>query len=523
MENKSIVHTVTKKDMLFFLLTMVYSAFMMVFTIGGWFKLGFTISYIVFMILANVYLMPPKALRPFPILCGLMAIVLSLLFALYPDPLLHLIALFVIVVLSAVYFISLCGAGRYYSGGYHLVGDIFSVSLFNPIAGVKVPFNAYRNYKKGKTKMATKVLWGILLALPVICIVIPLLVSSDAAFQGLIGKIFSAVSIETILLAVLGLLISPFLISFLFHLKKGRDRKEAVKTERETYKVGDPIIINVFLSVICAAYIIYLVSQLAYFIGAFSGILPEGYDFTRAEYARRGFFEMTAIAVINLLVLFLAQVLIRYKGRGGKIFTTVLSLFICFFTLFIIATALFKMLFYIESYGMTRLRLGTSAFMILLALIFIAVVLRLCFKKFPYMKMAILSLGLVVILVGFADVDRCIAAYNIWAYETAEDEGKNIDVQSLSKLSDSVIPYLIDLMEGEDADVAKEATEALQYRFNWYFTKDADGNFVKTKYANDGLRAYNRTLSKNQALLLEYGDKLYVENLNIPEASKILW
>lgn len=516
MEDKSIVHTITKKDTLFFFFTMAYSAFMMVFTIGGWFKLGFTISCIVFMILANIYLMPPKALRPFPILCGLMAIVLSLLFALYPDPLLHLIAFFVIAILHTVYFTALCGAGRYDSGGYRFIGDIFRVSLFDPIAGVRLPLTAYRSRRRGKTGPGAKILWGLLLALPVICVVIPLLIRSDAAFQGLVDHVLRVISVKNVLLAALGLLLSPFLISFLFHLKKGSGKKEAVR-EEEAGKVGDPLILNVFLSVLCGAYIIYLFSQLAYFIGAFSGMLPVGYDFTRAEYARRGFFEMTAIAVINLIVLFVAHVLIRHKSRGGKLYTTAVSLFICFFTLFIIVTALFKMLFYIESFGMTRLRLGTSVFMILLALVFIAAILRLLLPRFPYMKMAILSLGLVVILVGFADVDRCIAAYNIWAYETAEGE-KPLDVQALAKLSDSVIPYLIDLMEGKDADVAKEAREALQYRFNWYFTKDAQGNFVKTKYANGGLRTYNWTLSKNQALLLEYKDVLYVENTRAPAA-----
>ena len=46
----------------------------------------------------------------------------------------------------------------------------------------------------------------------------------------------------------------------------------------------------VALGMISLVYVLYLVSQLAYFSGGFSGILPKGY--TMAEYARRGFFEM---------------------------------------------------------------------------------------------------------------------------------------------------------------------------------------------------------------------------------------
>lgn len=522
MENKKEFAVVTRKDTVFFLLTVVFSAIMVIFTLGGGFKLGFTVSHLVFMGLATVYLMPPKALRPFPLACGLLAIILSFLFTLYPDPLLHFIAFFVIAILSIVYFISLCNAARYYSGGYHCIGDIMRVGLFAPISEVSKPFAAYQNGKKEKSKTVSKVFWGIALAFPVICVIVPLLVSSDAAFQGMLQKALEGISVENVVYVVIGLMLSPFIISFLFYLKKTESADRAEQEKRDQYKTGDVLIINAFLSVVCCVYIIYLVSQLAYFFNAFSGILPAGYDFTRAEYARRGFFEMTAISVINLLVLFVAQMLIQYKGRGGRIYTKIVSLFISFFTLFIIATALFKMLFYIESYGMTRLRLGTSAFMILLALIFIAVIIRLFIPQFPYMKMAILSLGLVVTIVGFADIDRCIAAYNIRAYETAQSENMTLDVQSLARLSDSVIPYLIELMEGEDAAIAEEATTALQDRFNWYFTQDENGAFVKTKFANDGFTAYNKTLRENQAMLLEYAEKLYVPDFVYEENAAVI-
>lgn len=513
MENKKATVVATKRDTVFLFFTVVLSVLIMIFAAGGRFKLGFTISYVAFMIFANVYLMPPKSFRVFPVVCGLLAVALSFLFGLYPDGLIHLIAFFVIAVLSIIYFICICNAAQYYSGGYHCIGDILRVGLFTPIAEMHDPFVAYQQRKKGGKKTVSRVLWGVALALPVICVVVPLLVRSDAAFQGMINKACRIVSIENVIFGVIGIIVSPFLISFLFHLKKTVPCNKMGEIKRDGYKVGDSLIINVFLSVVCIAYIIYLVSQLAYFFNAFSGILPQGYDFTRAEYARRGFFEMTGISVINLLVLFLAQILIQYKSKGDRIYTKIVSLFVCFFTLFIIATALFKMLFYIECYGMTRLRIGTSAFMILLALIFIAVIIRLFIPKFPYMKMAILSLGLVVAIVGFADIDRCIASYNIWQYENAQSTDASVDVQALSELSDSVIPYLIRLMEGENPVVSQEAVTALQNRFNRYFTKDENGNFVKTKYANDGLRAYNKTLRENQSLLLKYAEKLYVADV----------
>ena len=66
MEDKKETAVVTRKDTVFFVLIFVFSALLMIFTMGGRFKLGLTVSYLVFMVLANVYLMPPKALCPFP-------------------------------------------------------------------------------------------------------------------------------------------------------------------------------------------------------------------------------------------------------------------------------------------------------------------------------------------------------------------------------------------------------------------------------------------------------------------------
>ncbi len=82
------------------------------------------------------------------------------------------------------------------------------------------------------------------------------------------------------------------------------------------------------------------VSQLAYFFSAFSGMLPEGQGFTSAAYARRGFFELTAIAAVNILLLLLVLLLAK-RGPTGRISPGVkaLSLFIGVFTLLLGATA----------------------------------------------------------------------------------------------------------------------------------------------------------------------------------------
>ena len=95
--------------------------------------------------------------------------------------------------------------------------------------------------------------------------------------------------------------------------------------------------VNTVLIAVSVVYVVYLISQLAYFSGGFSGILPEGYTF--AEYARRGFFEMAWICAINLLIMCLAVGLCSKKADRTPIVSRLLCLFIGLVTLFLVVAA----------------------------------------------------------------------------------------------------------------------------------------------------------------------------------------
>lgn len=57
---------------------------------------------------------------------------------------------------------------------------------------------------------------------------------------------------------------------------------------------------------LCLIYILFFISQIGYYIDAFQKIIPSGY--TAAEYARSGFFQLCAVASINLFVILFASV-----------------------------------------------------------------------------------------------------------------------------------------------------------------------------------------------------------------------
>ncbi len=219
-------------------------------------------------------------------------------------------------------------------------------------------------------------------------------------------------------------------------------------------------LVTVFVAVvpILAVYLLYFFSQLNYYTSAFTGQLVEGY--TYAEYARSGFFELCIVAVINLAVLALTALLTRFTdGRKPKCLTA-LQLVLCIFTLALIAVSQSKLILYVQSYGLTRLRLFTLCFTAVLALIFLAIGVKLFVSK---MNLAGVLFALCVAafcLYNCADTDKLIARYNISSYENGRFE--RLDLQYLYRdLSASAVPELIGLYGRTDDESLKKQIETV--------------------------------------------------------------
>ena len=195
---------------------------------------------------------------------------------------------------------------------------------------------------------------------------------------------------------------------------------------------------------LCILYVIFLSVQAKYYFGGFASNLPDG--LTYAEYARSGFFELCAVAVINMGLIIVLSVFTKKKDNGKsalplKIYSVIMS---CF-TLLLIAVAMSKMIMYINAYGLSRQRIFTSWFMILLAFAFIFVIIKQFMRKFNYFGALAAVFAVLFGVLCFCDVDARIAEYNVGAYIT--DSKKTIDMDQLQSLSDSALPYILKLTE----------------------------------------------------------------------------
>lgn len=346
------------------------------------------------------------------------------------------------------------------------------------------------------------VLLGLLLAIPALAIILPLLVRSDAAFEGLIGRSVLANAAELIPTVLFGLML--FLPAYARPVALIHDDPEPSPAKPGRLP---PVTLHTFLGAVSFVYLLYLVSQLAYFFSAFRGILPEGY--TQAEYARRGFFEMCALCSINLLMVIIAIGQVRREPKTPWL-TKALCLFILVFSLVLAVCSASKMGMYIGAYGLTRLRVLTSVFMVCVAVALVCVAIWILAPRFPYMQIVVLAVLAVGCFTGWMDVDTQVARYNVDAYLSGQLT--TVDVDHLGGLSEGAVPQLARLLEAPDPQVQAEARAALadmlreHYRVDW-----ENGAIVLEPWEEPLLRSWTWTQSQALPLLEALAPKLQAE------------
>ena len=488
----------TVRDTVFAILTLISSVFVISLSLFGGFNLGFTVSFFALFLLTVLYMVKSKLrIKAFPIFCGSAALTLSAVFGIFNDSLINTLLFFAVFALYGV-FVSLCYTDCENSR-HGIVYSVLNTLIVAPFAFLTEPFRSYGKYckdndKKGPNK---QVLMGIAISIPVLLVVVPLLISSDAAFENLMVSLFSGAG-TLIAKILLGAIFALFFFSLLFVLKKGLKREESTLCGQSSYRNLPSATAVTLFTILSVFYAAYLFSQLSYFFGAFVG----EYSITPASYARRGFFELCGVCSINLGLISLITGLARRNEEGEiPLSVRISATLICVFSAIFTVTALSKMLLYISLYGLTRLRLLTSLLMVMLGLIFVGVVISLYLRKFPTAKYIITVLAVLALAVGFFDVDRTIAFYNVEHYKTGQLE--EIDVEHLGGLSDSAVPYLVELLGSPDTEVREEAARVLYCRAEKFYEIDTtEYKKIKLKEIKESsFSSYNYSREQAKALI----------------------
>lgn len=392
----------------------------------------------------------------------------------------HFLKVIGILMLIVIYPVSI----YFYNNKIKTLDQIFFFAVIKSI--FIAPFMAFGKniaiiFKtKSKNKNLLFALIGIGISIPLLIILIALLVSADAVFENLFNDIIEYIVdnfFEFIFKITISIPVALCIFSCLYCTKERKldniltDETCCAKSER-VKKI--PVITSFFVIIpVCIIYIIFFVAQLSYFTSALSGLLPDGYSYS--EYARRGFFELCGISVINLILI--AVISIFGNGKNKKI-NSVFSISLSLMSLAMVAISVSKMLLYIDAYGMTLPRIYTMWFLAFLTIVFILIILKQFINK---IGVFICVCGLAsVMLVGciYSNPDGMIAKYNVNAYLTGKID--EIDIDALYELDRSAVKYVLPLTECEDKNVAEEAQNFIneKHREMLYDVNNWDNNVI---------------------------------------------
>lgn len=250
--------------------------------------------------------------------------------------------------------------------------------------------------KFGKTLMAIGL--GLCIAVPILVIALPLLAKADVGFAEMIREIWAYLYkylFENVVRIIMSLPVSAYLFGLVYgglsHRNTERFHKDDIRKSLEKAHCVPDIAVNTAIFIVCSIYVLFIGLQGTYLFSAFTGITPD--NFTFAEYARQGFFELCQIAVLNVIIILGANAFSKTKRCDSNLLKW-MNVLLSVLTLLLIITAMSKMGLYIFSYGFTVKRVLTSVFMVWLFSIFsLSIVWK--WKQIPIIKYA-LFIGVVL-------------------------------------------------------------------------------------------------------------------------------
>ena len=197
--------------------------------------------------------------------------------------------------------------------------------------------------------------------------------------------------------------------------------------------------VGVVLGLLDALFLGFVCVQVRYLFGGATWVAQTG-GLTYAEYARRGFFELVWATALVLPLLLALHWLLRADDRAAQRLFRALASAQIVLLFVIIASALTRMRLYQSEYGLTELRLYTTAFMGWLALVFVwfaATVLRGARERFACG--AFVTACFIIAALHLVNPDATIVRTNV----AHAHQGRAFDALYATSLSADAVPTLV--------------------------------------------------------------------------------
>lgn len=372
------------------------------------------------------------------------------------------------------------------------------INIFEPIINFIVPFKWIEERSKNKEKniLIKRILIGVLVSIPSVMFLVMMLSSADLVFYNnfiifndWFKKLFEFINIFKI---IVGTFTGFYLFSHLYSVftkdNNGFANMISNKTDAANKIKGDVIVFNILLTSILVIYTIFIAIQFKYLFSG--GVLPNGLNYS--EYARRGFFELVLLSVLNIALILLTTYLLRDKIYDQKnkwaLFTKLMLIYLCVITGILLVSSYFRMSLYDSAYGFTRLRVLVYIFLVFEALGLIATLAYIIKHNFNILAVYA-AIGLTFYLtLNVVKIDEIIAKRNIDMYLSGQAE--DVDMEYLMTLSQDALPQIIRLTDSNVQIMTRVKTiNYLKDISEIYYNKD------------NNWQSYNLVIERNKSLL----------------------
>jgi hypothetical protein len=384
-----------------------------------------------------------------------------------------------IVALDVLASLTLAGAALASFGGRNVVSRSFGAILRLATAAVGwVAAGAVVALSSAQLRLPSgpavarslPVLRGLAIAIPIALVFVALFASADAVFADLVDDL---VAFELNADDLIGRVMVATILGWLAAggLAFAASRGDPVAEPEVSARVAGTTEVVTILLILNLVFAVFVALQGAYLFGGLDTLAATG--LTYAEYARRGFFELVAVATLAGGLIVGAEQLAR--ARTPLLVATAIGLAVQ--TGVVLASAALRLRLYQEAYGWTELRLYVLATIVVLGIGLVALVASVATDRVRWIGHVLVVVSLVT---GFAlnllGPVRFITEQNVARALDPSLVPANgyagLDIGYIGRLGDDAIPGLIRALPAVDAKSREVLAAELSSRLSQLRTDD---------------------------------------------------
>lgn len=241
---------------------------------------------------------------------------------------------------------------RPFGRAVHLAGTVTGWGFFGAATAVSAARFAAPGRARAAMSRGAPVIRGLLLAIPLVLIFAFLFAQADAVFEEMAGNLFTvdldaAELITRVAVAAVVAWAAAGLLGLVSLRDRAKDPPLTPVAVRPRVGTTECLIALIALDLLFVAFVVI---QAAYLFGGLDTLEASG--MTYAEYARRGFFELLAVAFLVAALILGLETMVTRRSRAY----VAAAIILVGLTIVVLASSLLRLRLYQEAYGWTELR-----------------------------------------------------------------------------------------------------------------------------------------------------------------------